>query len=231
MFEHQIEQVKQLKDKVYHCRELRNDVPDSQKVKNTELDAWFSTTKELILMVFGSDSIELKKYNTIYNSKGELIDRAMAAGDDRWEFTYWIDLFNLMVGLLYELEAKYKHLHPEVKMGDVYNVSGQVGAVGPHSTAKDINFSQVWNNSSNQLNLEILAEELAELRKHLRELAKEPEHDISVAAIAEAEVAAKSSDGPKTLEYLARAGKWALEAATKIGVSVTTEALKKSLGM
>jgi hypothetical protein len=33
------------------------------------------------------------------------------------------------------------------------------------------------------------------------------------------------------IEYLAKAGKWALEAATKIGVSVATEALKKSLGM
>jgi hypothetical protein len=179
MFEHQIEQAKELKDQLYHCWVNRNEVPDSQKVMATELDAWFSATKELIVMVFGSDSNELERYNTMHNKcLNEQINHARAEEDNRTILIDLVSEFNLMIGLLYELEAKYKHLHPEVRMGDFYNVSGQVGAIGPHSTAKEINFSQVWNNSSNQLNLEILTEELSILRKHLRETAQEPEHDI-----------------------------------------------------
>ncbi len=35
---------------------------------------------------------------------------------------------------------------------------------------------------------------------------------------------------PLVLQHLKNAGKWALDVATKIGVSVASEALKKSLG-
>ena len=196
MFENQIEQANKLKEKIYRCSELNNNVPESEKVSDTELEAWFNTTKELIVTVFGLESAELDKYNSIYNSKGELIDRAIAREDDKWSFTYWIDLFNLMIGLLFEHEAKYRHMNPEKKMGDTYYVSGQIGAIGPYSTAKDISFSQVWENSANEINLDVLAEELSKLRVQLRKDAHEAEHDISVAAIAEAEIAAKNSDGP-----------------------------------
>ncbi len=45
-------------------------------------------------------------------------------------------------------------------------------------------------------------------------------------AIASAESCAKKGDGPGALEYLSKAGKWALGIAEKIGVPVATEALK-----
>ena len=115
MFEHQIDQGKKLRDRISHYRELRIDVSDHQKATATELTAWLDATKELVTMVFGVNSTELEKYNTLYNSKQDLMDRAVASGDDRWEWTYRIDFYNLMLGLLYELEGKYRDRHPEVR--------------------------------------------------------------------------------------------------------------------
>jgi hypothetical protein len=69
------------------------------------------------------------------------------------------------------------------------------------------------------------------LRGYPRQEAVEPEHDIAIGAVANAEVAAKEGDGPKTLEWLGKAGKWALDNATKIGVGVATSALKTALGL
>jgi len=43
--------------------------------------------------------------------------------------------------------------------------------------------------------------------------------------------AAKEGNGPKALEYLKAAGKWAMDTATKVGVSVASDALTKAIGM
>jgi hypothetical protein len=42
---------------------------------------------------------------------------------------------------------------------------------------------------------------------------------------------AKEGNGPKALEYLKMAGKWALDKASKIGLSVAAAALKAALGL
>jgi hypothetical protein len=39
----------------------------------------------------------------------------------------------------------------------------------------------------------------------------------------------QQSDGPRVLEHLESAGKWALEAATRIGTEVAVEAIKRSM--
>ena len=49
------------------------------------------------------------------------------------------------------------------------------------------------------------------LRRHLRQEAVEPEHDVAIGAVANAEVAAKEGNGPKALEWLGKAGKWTLD--------------------
>jgi hypothetical protein len=46
-----------------------------------------------------------------------------------------------------------------------------------------------------------------------------------------AEKAATEGDGPKALQYLKAAGKWAQEAATKIGVEVAAAAIKSAMGV
>ena len=75
-----------------------------------------------------------------------------------------------------------------------------------------------------------LTGELATLRRTMRKEAEEPSHDKAVAEIGAAEEAAQKADGPNVLKHLKGTGKWALEIASKIGVNLATEAIKKSLG-
>ncbi len=118
----------------------------------------------------------------------------------------------------------------KLNMSDMYT-AGQIGAQGPKAHAYDLTFNQIWNQVSDRINLSKLAEELAELRLKLKKDATEPEHDISIGAIASAESSAKKGNGPETLELLSKAGKWALDVAIKIGIPVATEALKTALGL
>ena len=119
----------------------------------------------------------------------------------------------------------------EVTMGDKYITSGQVGAVGPGAHARELHFSQVWNQSASEIDIMALHEQLSHLREALRSEAKTPEQDIAVAAVANAELAAKNGDGPKAMEWLSKAGKWTFDVAAKIGVGVAAAALKVALGI
>lgn len=116
-----------------------------------------------------------------------------------------------------------------VLVGDEYTV-GQAGAVGPHSSAHDMSFTQVWNQAAGDINLPALKGELTSLRAAMKEKSTEPEHDIAVAEVATAEVAASKGDGPKVMEHLARAGRWALSIATAIGTTVAAAAIKTAIG-
>jgi hypothetical protein len=115
-------------------------------------------------------------------------------------------------------------------MGDKYTV-GQAGVVGPHGHAHDMTFNQIWNQSASDIDLPTLAKELSTLRTALKKETKEPQHDSAVGEIASAEIAAMKGDGPGALQHLAKAGKWAFEIATKIGVTVAAAALKVALGL
>ncbi len=123
------------------------------------------------------------------------------------------------------------HIVQEVTMGDKYITSGQVGAVGPSAHAHELNFTQVWNQSSAEIDIIALQEQLSRLREALRSEAQTPEQDVAVAAVANAELAAKNGDGPKAMEWLSKAGKWTFDVATKIGVGVAAAALKAALGI
>jgi hypothetical protein len=118
----------------------------------------------------------------------------------------------------------------EVVMGDSYQ-TGQAGAVGPGSLAIGQQFSQVWNQSSGQIDLKELADELRKVRTEGRAAASgAPEEDMALAELAKAEVAAEKGDGPTALGHLARTGKWALGIAQAIGVPVAVKALEIAIG-
>ena len=55
------------------------------------------------------------------------------------------------------------------------------------------------------------------------------EQDKAIGAVADAEEAAAKGDGPAALRYLKSAGTWTLGIAEKIGVNITTEALKRAM--
>jgi hypothetical protein len=92
-------------------------------------------------------------------------------------------------------------------------------------------FQQIWSQSKGELDLRTLATELAQLHTAMRESATSAEHDAAIGEVAVAEVAATEGNGPTTLEHLKKAGRWALDVATEIGVSVAGAALKTSLGL
>jgi hypothetical protein len=94
-----------------------------------------------------------------------------------------------------------------------------------------MNFNQVWNQLSSEVDTMRLSEELTQLRLAMKKEAETLEHDTAVGEIAAAETAAKENNGPKILEHLKKAGKWAFNVAENIGTTVATEALKKSMGL
>ena len=117
----------------------------------------------------------------------------------------------------------------EVVMGDRYEV-GQAGAVGPNSFAVGQHFVQMWNKTSSEVSLPDLAQELNRIRERGRAVASgEPEEDLALAEVANAELAAKQGDGPKAMSHLARAGQWALNIAQQIGVPVAIKALELAI--
>jgi hypothetical protein len=76
-----------------------------------------------------------------------------------------------------------------------------------------------------------LARELEKLRTEMKKQAVDTAHDRAVGAIADAEDAAKQGDRASVIKYLRKSGTWAWECATKIGVSIASEAIKQSIGL
>jgi hypothetical protein len=75
-----------------------------------------------------------------------------------------------------------------------------------------MDFSQIWQQHANEIDLAELSKELEALLPRL-ESSGGDEHDAEIGAVAVAQKAAAQNDGPKTLKWLKAAGKWVLEAA------------------
>jgi len=116
----------------------------------------------------------------------------------------------------------------DVHVGDKYTAA-QAGAMGPQAHAHDVSFTQISAQQLGQIDMRVLVTELASLRREMRQAATEPEQDIAVGQIAAAEAAAQKGDTSSVVRNLKSAGKWAFDVATKIGVSVAAEAIKKSM--
>lgn len=157
--------------------------------------------------------------STLFGLSGELNNRLFLEGK--------VSALNQTVKLLADKGDTYF-------MGDHYKVSGDhdaVFAVGPNAEVHDITFSQTVNHIEQTMDLSQLADELARLRQAMSQEATETEQYIAVGEVARAEQAAKEKDSTKMVKSLKSAGGWALDVATKIGVSLASEALKHSMGM
>jgi hypothetical protein len=109
--------------------------------------------------------------------------------------------------------------------------AGQAGAMGPNAKAENMNFIQVLRDSIGESSLGDLATDLERLRTAMLTESKTPEQDASVAAVAQAEDAAKKGNAQGVLSYLKTAGKWAGDVATKIGSAIAQKAIEKSMGL
>jgi hypothetical protein len=84
-----------------------------------------------------------------------------------------------------------------------------------------------WNNIARSMNPEALRSELLQLKEALGEDCKTDEAEN----VAAAERAIESGNGERAVEFLKKAGSWALQTATKIGTDLATNALKQALGL
>ena len=76
-----------------------------------------------------------------------------------------------------------------------------------------------------------LAQELATLRSKMKELAQSGDEHEALTNVIRAQEAAEQKERSKVFEHLKRAGQWALDVATKIGVPLVVEALKIAAGL
>jgi hypothetical protein len=120
------------------------------------------------------------------------------------------------------------------------NVSGNANAgalIGGSATVSGGSFQgagtqhTTWDQQAATFDLTRLAEELSQLRTALRSAATDPAHDVIVAELAQAELAATANDRPKLRDHLAKTGKWALTTATAIGTTVAAAAIKAATGL
>lgn len=128
-----------------------------------------------------------------------------------------------------------------VSTGGVLNVSQYYvygtnsGPVGNNPTSMDNVIKQgdtIYNQQGiGASQLGELASELSRLRDSMRETAESPEHDLAIAEVARAELAAENGDHEEVERALSKAGRWAWSRANDIGTSVAAHALKAALGL
>jgi len=129
-----------------------------------------------------------------------------------------------------EREKIYQFFIGSIRMGDRY-LAGQAGAIGPSAQATNNTFQQIWGQSQGAIDLSTLARELDQLRTVMRKEAKAPERDVAIGEVAAAQTAASQGNGPKALQHLSNAGKWAFDVSTKIGIGVAAATIKTALGL
>jgi hypothetical protein len=117
----------------------------------------------------------------------------------------------------------------EVVMRDKY-IAEQAGAQGPGAKAEGNTFVNI-DGRGDQLDLTHLVEELAVLRKYLRDTSDGPEADIEIGSLASAEIAAKEGDSATVLKALKMVGQKALKTASQLGLGVAANAISAALGI
>lgn len=128
-----------------------------------------------------------------------------------------------------QIIKNYEHQEISVS-GDNYEV-GQAGAVGPAAHAHDNTFVQHNLTLPSDIDLPALVLQLERVRKAMHEEVDTPEQYLEIAEIGLAEKAAQANDGSKVMAHLAKAGKWALEIATKIGSDLVVALLTQAGGV
>jgi AbiTii len=125
-----------------------------------------------------------------------------------------------------EAVAQQKVLHncTVIEVGDMRDMY-QAGQ------AENMSFIQVLRGAIGDSSLAALAGELERVRAEMAGQSKTAEQDAAVAAVAQAEDAAKKGDAQGVLAYLKSAGRWAMDVATGIGSSVATKAIEAAMGL
>lgn len=112
-----------------------------------------------------------------------------------------------------------------------YNITGsQVGAVGPNAHVHDVTLNQV-HSYVNSFDPVALAADLDQLREELGRISSERDQYADLVAVSDAAADAREGKTTEALRKLSAVGKWTLDVATRIGVTVATEAIKVATGL
>ncbi|ETX03949.1 MAG: hypothetical protein ETSY2_31620 [Candidatus Entotheonella gemina] len=79
-------------------------------------------------------------------------------------------------------------------------------------------------------NLSQLANQLSQLREHMKTQANSREHEAAIGAIASAEIEAVVGYESQVIEHLSRTNQWALEVAQQNGLKEAERAIRRALG-
>ena len=102
------------------------------------------------------------------------------------------------------------------------------GVVINRSKVRDVK-TESTSTEAAPIDLTTLAVELEKLRVAMKDEGKSTAHDIATGQIAAAKDAADNKDQKGTVSALKSAGKWALDVAQKIGVTVASKAIEDAM--
>lgn len=236
MFERQIQQASELIRRVRLCSDKGLEcVPISEHVSLVELEAWYSSTRELITHAFGRNATELYRFELTIKARNVLSDEARDRGDPKWSYTYWIEHFLQMTSLLQEFEARWEAVQAErrppiqeIIMGDKYafgNITGSivnVDSVLSQVTQNIGSLGTVDETSRKQLT-ELIEQLKTELHKAPPEKRDEAEA-IADSAKALVEAGTKAKPNRTTLQITAEGLKKAAESVAEVMPTVLTVA-------
>ncbi len=220
-------------------------LPEAERVVEGEDVGWLTAAAAAMDREFGPESQEALNYRKAMEAELERVRELMDGGVRSTHGDWNIWLIGYAIGLL----APYQY-HPDregaklrgrdegppaisigsLHVGDEYSAS-QAGAMGPHAQARHMTFQQLWGQLQAATDLPILVRELDALRKAMKSDAISTEHDVAIGEVATAQGAASAGDGPKALQHLKSAGKWALDTATKIGVTVAAKVIEAAMDL
>jgi predicted ATPase len=95
----------------------------------------------------------------------------------------------------------------------------------------DVTFQQQLQSAATGIDSRVLAEELERLREELAQRAGERDQYAALVAVTDAAADAREGQTASALAKLSAVGRWALDMANKIGVTVAAEAIKRAAGL
>ena len=107
---------------------------------------------------------------------------------------------------------------------------GDVGNVAQNSQGVTQSTTIGQTAGAPDVDLSALAAQLRQLLETMKSDPQGPEHPEEIAAVERAEDAAKQGDGEKTAGFLAKAGSWTRDVATKLAIPLAVEYIKRSVG-
>jgi hypothetical protein len=110
MFQSLIDQARSIIQRLHASAELGVDkVPESTRVRPSELEAWDAAAHAIVALLFGANSAAWVRWRALAERRGVLVGDARRRDIKRGDYFGLIDYFHLAIGALLEFEANYQH--------------------------------------------------------------------------------------------------------------------------